>query len=259
MLSSRSLKLSLILLFLFAGLSFLSAMADEQTASTEEGDTLVAAPDTANLLRRTMDDFHAVLQPLWHESYPEEDLKTIREKAPLLQEKIMALIRVPAPAEFSQEEEKLHTFLSKRQELAFYVMEFNRVAKDGPDSTLGSAFETMHWGYEELEKFFAVQIEELDKFHETLYYLWHRALPARDYAEIRKTAPVIKAEMDSLMTVPVPSGCNIKEEEFEKRKTALKDAVYGFAATCEKGTEDQIDAALKALHDRFAELNSLLR
>ena len=102
MLSSRSLKLSLILLFLFAGLSFLSAMADEQTASTEEGDTLVAAPDTANLLRRTMDDFHAVLQPLWHESYPEEDLKTIREKAPLLQEKIMALIRVPAPAEFSQ-------------------------------------------------------------------------------------------------------------------------------------------------------------
>jgi hypothetical protein len=259
MLSSRSLKLSLILFFILAGLGALLAMADEETASTQEGDTLVVAPDTANLLRRAMDDFHAVLQPLWHESYPEEDLKTIREKAPLLQEKIMALIRVPAPAEFSQEEEKLHTFLSKRQELAFYVMEFNRAAKDGPDSTLASAFETMHWGYEELEKFFAVQIEELDKFHETLYYLWHRALPARDYPEIRKTAPIIKAEMDSLMKVPVPSGCNIKEEEFEKRKTALKDAVYNFAQTCEKGTEDQIDAALKVLHDRFAELNSLLR
>lgn len=259
MLSSRSLKLSLALIFLFAGLSFLSAFADEKSGSTQEGDTLVAAPDTANLLRRAMDDFHAVLQPLWHESYPGEDFKTIREKAPLLQEKIMTLIRVPAPADLSPNEEKLHTFLSKRQELAFYVMEFNRAAKDGPDSTLASAFETMHWGYEELEKFFAVQIEELDQFHETLYFLWHRALPARNYQEIKKTAPIIKAEMDSLMKVPVPTGCNIKGEEFEKRKAALKEAVYGFAQVCEKGTEDDIDAALKALHDRYAELNSLLR
>ena len=259
MLSSRSLKLSLILIFLFAGASFLSANADEKTNTTQESDTLVTAPDTADLLRKAMDDFHEVLRPLWHESYVQEDFKTIREKAPLLQQKIMNLIRVPAPADLSQDEEKLHTFLAKRQELAFFVMEVNRAAKDGPDSTLASAFESMHWGYEELEKFFAVQIEELDQFHETLYFLWHRALPERNYEAIRNTAPVIKAEIDSLMKVPVPSGCDIKGEEFEKRKTALKDAVYGFAQVCEKGTEDDIDAALKTLHDRYAELNMLLR
>jgi hypothetical protein len=257
--SSRSLKLWLILIFLFAALSLLSANADEKTGSTQENDTPSAAPDTADLLRKALDDFHEVLMPLWHESYAEKDFKTIRDKAPLLQEKIMTLIRVPAPADLSQDEEKLHTFLSKRQELAFYVMEFNRAAKDGPDSTLASAFETMHWGYEELEKFFAVQIEELDQFHETLYFLWHRALPERDYQAIRKTAPVVKAEVDSLMKVPVPGACKIKEEEFEKGKTALRDAVYGFAQVCEKGTEDDIDAALKAMHDRFAELNMLLR
>jgi hypothetical protein len=256
---SRSLKLSLILIFLFAGLSSLSANADEKTGSGEKDDSLSVAPDTADLLRTAMDDFHEALRPLWHESYAEEDFKTIREKAPLLQQKIMALIRVPAPAELSQEEEKLHTFLSKRQELAFFVMEVNRAAKDGPDSTLASAFESMHWGYEELEKFFAVQIEELDQFHETLYFLRHRALPERKYGVIRKTAPVIKAEVDSLMKVPVPAGCNINGEEFEKRKAALKEAIYSFAQVCERGTEDDIDGALKAVHDRFEELNSLLR
>ena len=261
---SRSFRFSLIIVFLFAGLSFLSASADEKTGSATESsgerdDSVSSAPDTTDLLRMAMDDFHAVLRPLWHESYAEEDFKTIREKAPLLQQKIMALIRVPAPAELSQDEEKLHTFLSKRQELAFFVMEVNRAAKDGPDSTLASAFETMHWGYEELEKFFAVQIKELDQFHETLYFLRHRALPERNYDAIRKTAPVIKAEMDSLMTIPVPSGCNIEGEEFEKRKAALKDAVYGFAQVCEKGTEDDIDAALKAVNASFEELNTLLR
>lgn len=261
---SRSLKFSLTLISLFVALSFLSAKADEKTGSATESsgerdDSVSSAPDTADLLRMAMDDFHEVLKPLWHESYAEKDFKTIREKAEVLQQKILALIRIPAPADLSGNEEKLHTFLSKRQELAFNVMEVNRAAKDGPDSTLASAFESMHWTYEELEKFFAVQIEELDQFHETLYFLWHRALPARDYEAIRKTAPVLKAEIDSLMKVPVPPGCNIKGEEFEKRKAALKDAVYGFAETCEKGSEDDIDAALKAVYGRFEELNSLLR
>ncbi|UCB51584.1 MAG: hypothetical protein JSV10_06200 [Candidatus Zixiibacteriota bacterium] len=264
MLCSRCLKLSLILIFLFAGLSSLSANADEKTGSAagssgEKDDSLSSAPDTADLLRIALDDFHAVLRPLWHESYAEEDFKSIREKAPVLQQKILALIRIPAPAELSQDEGKLNTFLSKRQELAFNVMELNRAAKDGHDSTLASAFESMHWTYEELEKFFAVQIEALDQFHETLYFLWYRALPERKYGVIRETAPVIKAEVDSLMKVPVPSGYNIKKDEFEKKKVALKDAVYTFAQTCEKGTEDDIDAALKATHDRFAELDSLLR
>jgi hypothetical protein len=65
--------------------------------------------------------------------------------------------------------------------------------------------------------------------------------------------------MDSLMKVPVPTGSKIEEEEFEKRKAALKDAVYGLAETCEKGSEDDIDKSLRAVRDRFEELNMLLR
>lgn len=261
---SRSLKFSLTLISLFVALSFLSARADEKTGSATESsgerdDSVSSAPDTAGLLRTAMDDFHQVLAPLWHESYAEEDFKTIREKAEVLQQKLMALIRVPAPADLSQDEEKLHTFLAKRQELAFHVIQVNLAAEEGPDSSLASAFESMHWAYEELEKFFAVQIKELDQFHETLYFLWHKALPERNYEAIKKTAPVIKAEIDSLMKVPVPTGCKIDKEEFEKRKAALKDAVYGFAETCEKGSEDDIDKSLRAVHDRFEELNQLLR
>jgi hypothetical protein len=256
---SPSFKVSLILVFLFVGLSFMLAKADEESTPAQTDQSVSAAPDTADLLRKAMDDFHEVLMPLWHESFAEEDFKTIREKAPLLQEKIMTLIRVPAPAELSQDEEKLREFLSKRQELAFNVMQVNLEAKDGPDSSLTTAFEKMHWSYEELEKFFAVQIKELDQFHETLYFLWHRALPERNYEAIKETAPVFKTEADSLMKIPLPSACKVKGEDFEKSKAALRDAVYALATSCEKGTEDDIDKSLRAVHDRFAELNSLLR
>jgi hypothetical protein len=117
----------------------------------------------------------------------------------------------------------------------------------------------MHWSYEELAKIFTVDIEELDQFHETLYFLWHKALPERNYQAIKDTAPVLKTEVDSLMKVPVPSACKIKSEEFDKGKAALKDAVYQLADACAKGSEDEIDASLKAVHDRFVELNLLLR
>ena len=262
--SFNSLKLWLVIVLVVVGLSFptIKAMGDttppaENPAKTEEDTSSVK--DTAGLLKQAMEDFHQVLMPLWHESYPKKDFQTIRDKAKVLQQKLMALIRVPPSADLSQDEERLREFLSKRQELAFNVMELGRAAKDQPDSTLASAFESMHWAYEELTKFFAVDIEELNQFHETLYFLWHKALPERDYQAIKDTAPVLKTEVDSLMKVPVPSACKIKNEEFEKGKTALKDAVYMLVDACAKGTEDEIDASLKAVHDRFVELNLLLR
>jgi hypothetical protein len=262
--SFNSLKLWLVVFFVFAGLSFptVKAMGSttspaENPAKTEEDTS--STKDTAGLLKQAIEDFHQVLMPLWHESFPKKDFQTIRDKAKELEQKLMALIRVPPSAELSRDEERLRDYLSKRQELAFSVMELGRAAKDQPDSTLASAFESMHWSYEELAKFFAVDIEELDQFHETLYFLWHKALPERDYQAIKDTAPVLKTEVDSLMKIPVPSACKVKIEEFEGGKTALKDAVYMLVDACAKGSEDEIDAGLKAVHDRFVDLNLLLR
>jgi hypothetical protein len=254
--SFNSLKLSLVIFFVFAGLSFPSVKAIGGTASPEDTSS---AKDTAGLLKQAMEDFHQILMPLWHESYPKKDFRVIRDKAKDLQQKLMALIRVPPPADLSKDEERLLEFFSLRQELAFQVTQVNLAATDEPDSTLASAFEKMHWAYEELAKFFAVQIKELDQFHETLYFLWHKALPQRNYQAIKDTAPVLKSEVDSLMKVPLPSGCKVKSEEFDKGKTALKDAVYMLVDACAKGSEENIDASLKAVHDRFVELNLLLR
>lgn len=246
----------LIFCLLFLGIGFLAANAAEED---KPADSTAAVPDTVNRVKMALEEFHKILVPLWHESFAQKDFKTIREKAPLLNEKLMILLRVQPPAELQQDEEKFIDFMGKRQELAFQVTQVNLAAKDGPDSTLASAFEKMHWAYEEVDKVFAEPIKELDSFHETLYLLWHKALPERDYKTIRETAPVLKAEADSLVKVTLPQGCKVKKEEFDKKATALKDAVYRFADKSENGTEEEIDQSLKTLHDRFAELNMLLR
>jgi len=261
---NHSLKFSVIFVFLFVGWGSLMTKADEKLLSSEDPstkteDSTSSAPDTSDLLKRATEDFHQILAPLWHQAFPEKDFKTIREKAPLLQEKLLTLLKVKLPSYMEEDEEKLISYLSKRQEMAFYVSQVNLAAADTVDSSLATAFEQMHWAYEEMANILTVQIAELDSFHETLYFLWHRALPARDYEAIRKTAPVLKAEVDSLMKVSLPRGCSEMKDEFDRRKSALKDAVYQLAEACEKGSDEKIDYSSKVVHKRFEELNSLLR
>ncbi|NIM96936.1 MAG: hypothetical protein GTO24_02270 [candidate division Zixibacteria bacterium] len=263
--SYRWLLLLMVFVLVFSGWGPSVARAEDETGSAPEtsaqaNETVSSAPDTTNLLRMAMDDFHNVMAPLWHEAFPKEDFKAIRGKAPLLKEKLMTLLKVKLPSDLEDDQEKLESFFAKRQELAFSVSQLAQAATDTVDSTLALALEQMHWAYEELEKVFAVPIEELDKFHETLYFLWHKALPTKDYDAIRKTAPVLKAEVDSLMKAPLPYGCAKKKDEFEKRKTALKDAVYQLAEVSEKETDGKkIEEALDAMHQKFMELNIFLR
>jgi hypothetical protein len=213
--------------------------------------------DTTDKLAMAMEDFHSVLAPMWHEAFPQKDYKAIREKAPLFNQKLMALIVIPVPDDM--EEEKREALLTKRQELAFYVDQYEKAAADSSDSALAASFEKMHWGYEELNKVFMVEIKELDSFHETLYYLMHKALPAKDYKSIKETVPVLKAEMDSLMLVKLPGSCYDIKDDFEAKRAALKDAVYQLVDVCQNGTNQQIDDALALMHEKFMELNMVLQ
>lgn len=265
-----SLKLFAVFILLFLGLSFCLAKGEEKTASPKDSAAKIETPpkagvektdslakDTTNLVALALDDFHQILAPLWHEAFPKKDFKSIREQAPLLQEKLLAIVRLKPPVDLPKE--KLQSYLTQRQELAFYVSQVTLAAADTVDSALASAFEQMHKSYEELAKVFTVEIKELDSFHETLYFIWHKALPDSDYQAIKKTIPELKAKVDSLMKVSVPYGCKVKKEEFEKGKAALKDAVYQVADACEKGTNQKIDEALNLMHERFMELNSVLK
>jgi len=234
-----------------------SAAKVETPAQDTTAPSNAPAKDTTDKLAMALEDFHSVLAPMWHEAYPIKDFKSIREQAPLFKQKLMTLIVIPAPDNMVQE--KREAFFTKRQELAFYVDQYAKAAADSTDSALAASFEKMHWGYEELDKVFMVEIKQLDSFHETLYYLWHKALPAKDYKAVKSTMPVLKAEMDSLMLVKLPGSCYDIKDAFEAKRAALKDAVYQLVDVCQKGTNKQIDEALTLMHEKFMELSSVLK
>lgn len=250
-------KLHLVLCLLVVfGLASLTAYSQDESQTS---DSTTTVPGTVNPIKQAMEDFREVMTPLWEESYSQKDYQAIREKAPELREKIMALVMLRPTPDLEQDREKLNDFLRERQNLTIFVSQVEKAAKDGPDSTLASAFESVHWAYQELEKVFAERIKELENFHETLYFLWQRALPERDYDTIKQTTPVLVTEVDTLMKITLPQNFKVDREEFDKGRTALKDAVYQFADVCQTGSEDQIDSALKTVYDKYTELDELLK
>jgi hypothetical protein len=222
-------------------------------------ESTITFPGNVNPIEKAIEDFHQVMAPLWQTSYPQKDFAAIREKAWELKEKIMALVMIRPTADLEQDRERLNDFLRERQNLAIFVSQVEKAAKDGPDSTLASAFESVHWTYQELEKLFSKRIKELESFHETLYFLWHRALPEKNYDTIKQTTPVLVTEADTLMKITLPRNFKVDKEDFDKRRTALKDAVYQFADFCQTGSEEQIDSALKVVYDKYTELDELLK
>lgn len=234
-----------------------SAAKAETPVSVVPAKADATAPDTTDQLTRAMNGFHSILYPLWHEAYPQKDFKAIREQAPAIRQKLMALIVIPAPDNMAEAQRE--SLFTKRQELAFYVDQYEKAAADSSDSVVAASFETMHWGFEELEKVFILEIKQLDSFHETLYSLWHKTLPAKDYKAVKSNVPVLKAEMDSLMAYKLPGICQGIKEDFEAKRTALKDAVYQLADICQKGTNKQIDEAVTLLHEKYMDLSSVLQ
>jgi hypothetical protein len=213
--SSRfTFKLPLMLCVYFVlGLAPLAVYAQQES---QPPDSIISFPGNVNPIKKAMEDFHQVMAPLWDESYPQKDYQTIRDKAPDLKEKIMALVMIRPTPDMEKDRESLSDFLRERQNLTIFVSQVEQAAKDGPDSTLASAFESVHWSFQELEKLVFKRIKELENFYETLYFLWHRALPERNYDTIKLTAPVLVTEADTLMKITLPRNFKVDKEDFEK-------------------------------------------
>ncbi|MGB8656446.1 MAG: hypothetical protein WCE90_01510 [Candidatus Zixiibacteriota bacterium] len=81
----RSLKLSVIFVFLFVSFSLWHVRAEQKTNATKDSVTRTEKPigvsagksdSTASVitdsLGNALDDFHQILAPLWHEAFPKK-------------------------------------------------------------------------------------------------------------------------------------------------------------------------------------------
>jgi len=103
---------------------------------------------------KELENFHLVLYPIWHEALPNKDFKAIRASAPVLDEKMDALMKV----ELSEKFEKIEPqFIEKRIALKASVAELVDACNKKDDKEVEEKLDKMHTSYMELDEVFETE------------------------------------------------------------------------------------------------------
>jgi len=216
-----------------------------------------AKPEEVLSTSQILSEFHELLVSLWHEALPNNDWKTIRETVPAMQEKTNLLMK--APAEKNICTERKESFEAKRENL-FEAVESLAVASRGEDTEkIKKSLDDVHTAYVQLASLLAPKMEELENFHQVLSFLWHEALPKKDFKAIRDSSSVVNQRMDALSAGKLPQRYSALEKEFNLKREELKKSEDKFLAAGKKKNNQNLEKALVAMHNRYHQLEDLLK
>jgi len=94
-----------------------------------------------------MDQFHDVLQPLWHEALPDEDYAAIKTAIPALKERADAIVNAQLPAKYGFLEED---FNAKRMALKTSIEELDEACATDSTGLIDDKMTAMHDAYHAL-------------------------------------------------------------------------------------------------------------
>jgi cytochrome c556 len=216
-----------------------------------------AKPEEVLSTSEILSEFHELLVSLWHEALPNNDWKTIRETVPAIQEKTSLLMKTSPEKNICTE--RRENFDAKRKNLSEAV-ESLAVASRGEDTEkIKKSLDDVHTAYVQLASLLAPKMEELDNFHQVLAFLWHEALPKKDFKAIRDSSSVVNQRMDALSAGKLPQRYSALEKEFNLKREELKTSVEKVLAACKKKNNQSLEKALVEMHSKYHQLEDVLK
>ena len=105
----------------------------------------------------------------------------------------------------------------------------------------------------------AARVPALEKFHETIYTLWHTAWPAKDVETLLKLLPELEANTAAVTEAKLPGILREKEEAWNAGVTQLNGIMEEYKAAAAAKDTAKLLAAAEALHMRYEGLVRVIR
>jgi hypothetical protein len=199
-------------------------------------------------------DLHDVIHPLWHEAWPNKDVALMRELLPGAQEGVAAVEKAELPGILRDKQAAWTKGVAALKEsLAAY----ERAAAAGEQQALLDAVEQLHARYEALVRTVRPPMKELEAYHQVLYQVFHKLMPAGDLASLRPAADEMAVCCQALAAAPMP-------KRFASREAAVRPAIAALCAKTEalrealKGTDTaQVNAAVGEVHTQYQAVEKL--
>jgi hypothetical protein len=201
--------------------------------------------------------FHTIIFPLWHNAYPAKDITTIKIFIPQIKANMEKMNSAKLPGILQDKENLWKSELVKFNAVA---ESYYKACSENNDEAILIAVEKLHSAYEAMNRVVKPFVKEMEIYHQTLYMIYHKMYPEKNYSEIAGVMDTLVSQADAITKYPedkliirlkdkTPKYYTISENLYNLT-VALKEALKG-------NDEKKKDAAIEELHTTYQKLQSL--
>lgn len=198
--------------------------------------------------------FHEIIYPIWHTAYPDKDYAALRSYAPEVKRLAEGIYSARLPGILHEKQAKWDLALG---ELRKSVDSYLSAAAGTDDAALLGAAEVLHARYEMMVRTIRPVIREVDDFHKTLYVVYHKYLPDKDYARINESSGDMLTKAEAIAKATLPKRLETKSQAFSLAAQELLEAARALAETAKSGQGEAIAAAVEVVHTKYQGLEKI--
>jgi len=195
--------------------------------------------------------FHEIIYPIWHTAYPDKDYAALRSYAPEVKRLAENIYAAKLPGILHEKQAKWDQALAELREA---VDAYLSAAAATDDAALLEAAEVLHTRYEMMGRTIRPVLAEVDDFHKTLYAVYHKHLPNKDYALITEASGDMVTKAEAIAKATLPKRLESKTQVFSQAARELLEATKALAETAKSGQGEAIAAAVDVVHTKYQAL-----
>ena len=193
-------------------------------------------------------DYHDVIHPLWHDAWPNGDLAMVGTLLPEAKRNQDALEKAVLPGILRDKQEAWQTGVASMRAA---LTEVEKGLAAGDQQATLDAVERLHAAYERLVRLIRPPIKELDAYHQELYRVVHRLVPAGDVAAMPAAAAALVERCTSLQQAKLSTRLATHEATVKAAFAALCAATAELQVVAGSKDKAKIEAAVDNVHAAY--------
>lgn len=202
-------------------------------------------------------NFHEVIYPMWHNAYPAKDYEALKGFVPQIKASVKAINNAKLPGILREREGDWKTRLN---ELNAVAETYYAAAEKNNQEALLEAAEKLHREFEMMMRVIRPAIGELDEFHQTLYIIYHKLLPAKKYDEIAGLMDNLIAKAEAVATFPqdkLKRRLGDRIPQFDAAAKELLAKTVAFKDVLKANDTQKNNQAIEEMHTAYQQLDAV--
>lgn len=198
-----------------------------------------------------LDAMHDVIMPLWHDAWPNKDVKAMAAMLPDIEKHFAAVNTAVLPMVLR---DKKAAWVAGVDDLKQAVAAYKAAVGAGDNDALLKAAEKLHARYEALVKVVRPILKEMEDFHATLYVLYHYQITPLQYDKASESIRTLQTKMEALNQATLPERLKAKTETFNAQRAKLGKSVDELVALLDTKDRSKILAGIEMMHAQYESL-----